>query len=93
MEEIQRTFIFQNEGGGQEQSITIDKNKTVNELLNIYLEGKNLKDAYNDFAFMVGANALKSQKFINSQIKNLRFLRPNTIIKVREVDIKQGGRF
>lgn len=87
-----RTFIFQIEGGGQEKSITIDINKTVKQLIDIYLEGKNLKNSENDFAFMVGANALKKDKFINAQIKNLRILRPNTIIKVREVDTKAGGK-
>ena len=86
-----RTFIFQREGGGQEKSITIDINKTVKELINIYLEGETLKNSENVFAFMVGANPLKKDRFINAQIKNLRFLRPNTIIKVREVDTKAGG--
>lgn len=88
-----RNFFFQSEGGGQECSILIDESKTVKELINNYLEGKNLKNALNDFAFMVGANPLKKDRFINTPIKHLRFLRTNTIIKVREVDTKAGGRF
>jgi hypothetical protein len=89
----ERTFIFQKDGGGKEERINIDINKTVNDLISKYLEGKNLKESTNDFAFMVGVNPLKKEKYINSQIKNVRFLRPNTVIKVREVDTKAGGRF
>jgi hypothetical protein len=88
-----RTFIFQTEGGGEEKSITINTSKTVKDLINTYLEGKNLQNSDNVFAFMVGANPLNKEKFINAQIKNLRFLKPNAIIKVREVDTKAGGRF
>jgi S-adenosylmethionine synthetase len=87
-----RTFIFQLDGGGEEKTITIDVNKTVKDLIDIYLKGKNLSNSLNDFAFMVGANPLKSAKNINSQIKNVKFLRPNATIKVREVDTKAGGR-
>ncbi len=88
----ERTFIFQNEGGGQEKSFKIGIDKTVRDLINIYIKDKNLTNTDNVFAFMVGANALNKDKFINSQIKNLRFLKPNAIIKVREVDTKAGGR-
>lgn len=88
----ERTFIFQNEGGGQEKTINIGVDKTVKDLINKYLVDKNLTNSNNVFAFMVGANPLNKEKFINSQIKSLRFLRPNTIIKVREVDTKAGGR-
>ena len=88
----QRTFIFQSEGGGQEKSFKIGVDKTVKDLINIYIKDKNLTNTDNVFAFMVGANALNKDKFINSQIKNLRFLKPNAIIKVREVDTKAGGR-
>ena len=87
-----RTFIFLFDGSGEEKTITIDINKTVKDLLDNNLNRKNLSNSPNDFAFMVGANSLKSSKNINSQIKNVKFLRPNVIIKVREVDTKAGGR-
>ena len=88
----ERIFIFQNEGGGEEKRIKIRVDKTVKDLINIYMEDKSLSNSDNVFAFMVGAHALNKERFINSQIKHLRFLRPNAIIKVREVDIKAGGR-
>jgi hypothetical protein len=31
-----RTFIFQLDGGGEEKTITIDVNKTVKDLIDIY---------------------------------------------------------
>lgn len=93
MSEKERIFIFQTEGGGQEESIKIDINKTVNELLDKYLKGKNLTDSDHDFVFMVGANPLKKDKIKNQQIKSLRYMKPNAIIKVREVDTKMGGEF
>jgi hypothetical protein len=87
----ERTFIFQRDGGGQEETIKISITETVSVLLNKYLNGKSTTQTIKDFAFMIGANALKSKKFINSQIKNVPCLRPNAIIKVREVDTKAGG--
>ena len=93
MAEKERTFIFQNEGGGGEERINIEIEKTVKDLIDKYLNGKNLKGEENDFAFMVGANALKKNIFINKQIKQIRLLRPNTVIKVREINTKIGGRF
>ena len=88
-----RTFIFQRDGGGEEEPVTIDINQKVSDLLNKYLSGKTLSNSQNDFAFMVGINPLKAAKYINSPIKNVRILRPNAVIKVREVDTKAGGRF
>lgn len=88
-----RTFVFQNEGGGQEETKKIEIDKTVKELLNLYLEGKSTDNSDNIYAFMVGANVLTNKRFINTPIKNLRFLKPNAVIKVREVDTKAGGRF
>ena len=93
MSETEITFLFQPEGGGQEERIKIDRDKKVKDLLDLYLKGKNLQNSINEFAFMVGAYPLKKDKYYNSQIKHLRFLKPNTIIKVREVDTKMGGRF
>lgn len=93
MTEKERTFIFQKEGGGGEERINIEIEKTVKDLIDKYLNGKNLEGEENDFAFMVGANALKKNTFINKQIKHIRFLRPNTVIKVREINTKMGGRF
>ena len=93
MTEKERTFIFQKEGGGGEESINIEIEKTVKDLIDKYLNGKNLEGEENVFAFMVGANALKSNKFINKQIKHIKLLRPNTVIKVREINTKMGGRF
>jgi hypothetical protein len=93
MSETERTLKFQEEGGGEPKAIKINIDKTVRDLINKYLEGKNLKNQDNDFAFMVGAKPLKSKNYIDSKIKHLRFLKPNTIIKVREVDTKMGGVF
>lgn len=93
MSETERTFLFQPEGGGQEERIKVNIDKKVKDLLDLYLNGKNLQDAINEFAFMVGAYPLKKDKYYNAQIKHLRFLKPNTIIKVREVDTKMGGGF
>lgn len=93
MSERERTFIFQREGGGEPEQITINIDKTVKDLLDLYLQGKNLQGSFHEFAFMVGANPLQKEKFINCTIKSLRFLRRNTVISVREVDTKMGGRF
>lgn len=93
MSERERTFMFQREGGGEPEPITINIDKTVKELLDLYLQGKNLQGSFDEYAFMVGANPLKKDKFINCQIKSLRFLRPKAVINVRVVDTKMGGRF
>ena len=73
--------------------ISINSSSTVRELLIEYLKLQNeaLDFASNNLSFMLGAQPLLKEQYLDKKIKHIRQFKPEAIIRVRYIDNKKGG--
>ena len=70
--------------------ISINSSSTVRELLMEYLKLQN--EAYIlDYSFMLGAQPLLKERYLDKQINQIRAFKPEAIIQVRDIDNVQGS--
>ena len=81
---------FKNEDG-KIFPISINSSSTVRELLMEYLKLQN--EAYIfDYSFMLGAQPLLNERYLDKQINQIRAFKPEAIIRVRYIyNVKGGG--
>ena len=72
--------------------ISINSSSTVRELLMEYLKLQNeaLDFASNNLSFMLGAQPLLKERYLDKQINQIRAFKPEAIIQVRNIDNKVG---
>ena len=77
---------------GKKIPISINSSSTVRELLMEYLKLQNeaLDFASNNLSFMLGAQPLLKERYLDKQINQIRAFKPEAIIKVRNVDSVAG---
>ena len=74
--------------------ISINSSSTVRELLMEYLKLQNeaLDFASNNLSFMLGAQPLLKEQYLDKKIKHIRQFKPEAIIRVRyKFNVKGGG--
>ena len=79
---------------GKKIPISINSSSTVRELLMEYLKLQNkdytLDYASNNLSFIIGAQSLLKERYLDKQINQIRAFKPEAIIQVRNIDNKVG---
>ena len=79
---------------GKKIPISINSSSTVRELLMEYLKLQNeaytLDYASNNLSFIIGAQSLLKERYLDKQINQIRAFKPEAIIHVRNIDNKVG---
>ena len=78
---------------GRKIPISINSSSTVRELLMEYLKLKNytLDYALNNLSFIIGAQPLLKERYLDKQINQIRAFKPEAIIHVRDINNVQGA--
>ena len=79
--------------GGDSEKLDINTNITIEQMINKFLEKKNLLNNGKRYSFMVNSTVLSSKKKYKKLVKHFPKIRPRCTITVRETDQIDGGIF
>lgn len=83
--------FFKMQGESKTVQQEVDTNRTVEKMINDFLEKKGLLLQMNDYSFMVNSLPLNKNEILSKKVKYIKKIRPNCTIQVRHIGSLNGG--